>query len=64
MIFLKNLNNWLAFDLRIDYCINIQQGPAFNWRGDFFLKEKSICQSGILQFATLKIFKKGECYYD
>jgi len=36
----------------------IQSNPAFYWRGGFFLKEQSICQSGILQFATLKIFRK------
>jgi hypothetical protein len=42
----------------MDYCINIQQSPAFNLQGDFFLKEQSICQSGILQFAKLKILRK------
>jgi CspA family cold shock protein len=38
--------------------MNIQQGLALYGRGDFFLKEKSICQSGILQFAILKILRK------
>ena len=42
----------------MDYGMNIQQGLAFYWRGDFFLKEISICQSGILQFAILKILRK------
>jgi CspA family cold shock protein len=42
----------------MDYCTNIQQSLVFNWRGNFFLKEQSICQSGILQFAMLKILGK------
>jgi len=42
----------------MDYCISIQHGLALNWRGDFFLKEQSICQSGILQLAKLKILRK------
>ena len=59
MIFIfKNLNNCLAIVSRSDYGINIQQVPALNGRVGFFLKEQSICQSGILQFATLKIFRK------
>jgi len=41
-----------------------QLNPAFFRRDGFFLKDQSIYQSGILQFATLKIFMKGECYYD
>jgi CspA family cold shock protein len=36
----------------------IQQGPASNGRCSLFLKEQSICQSGILQFAMLKILRK------
>ena len=52
------INNSLAIDPRIAYCISIQQGLAFNWRGDFFLKEQSVCQSGILQMAKLKILRK------
>jgi len=60
VLFLKNLNNWLAFDSRIDYCINIQQGPAFNWRDDFFLKEHFIFQCDILQFEILKILRKED----
>jgi len=59
-IFLKDLNNWLVFDSRIDYSINIQQGPALNWRGDFFLKEQSIFQCDILQFEILKILRKED----
>jgi CspA family cold shock protein len=38
--------------------MSIQQGPAFNWRCGLFLKEQSICQRGILQFAKLKILRK------
>ena len=41
-----------------------QLSPVILMRGSFFLKDQSIYQSGILQFATLKIFMKGECYYD
>jgi CspA family cold shock protein len=59
-IFLKNLDNCLVFDSRIDYCINIQHGPALNWRGDFFLKEQSIFQCDILQFEILKILRKED----
>jgi CspA family cold shock protein len=54
------LNNWLAFDSRIDFCINVQQGPAFNWRGDFFLKEQFLFQCDILQFEILKILRKED----
>jgi CspA family cold shock protein len=42
----------------MDYAISIQLSPVFNRRGGFFLKGQSICQSGILQFATLKILRK------
>jgi CspA family cold shock protein len=35
-----------------------QLSPALYNRDGFFLKEKSICQSGILQFATLKFLRK------
>jgi len=38
--------------------MTIQQGSAFNGRCGLFLKEQSICQSGILQFAMLKILRK------
>jgi len=38
--------------------MSIQQGPASNGRCSLFLKEQSICQSGILQFAMLKILRK------
>jgi len=47
-----------------DYIAHNQLSPAKLKRDSFSLKEQSIYQSGILQFATLKIFMKGECYYD
>ena len=52
------INNSLAIGSWIAYCVSIQHRPAFNWRGDFFLKEQSVCQSGILQMAKLKILRK------
>jgi CspA family cold shock protein len=42
------------------YCIGIQQGPAFNWQGGFFLKEQYILQCDILQFEILKILRKED----
>jgi CspA family cold shock protein len=39
-------------------CFNYSIKSRPNWRGSFFLKEKSIRQSGILQFATLKTSRK------
>jgi CspA family cold shock protein len=44
----------------IDYCINIQQGPALNWRSDFFLKEQFIFYHDILQYEILKIVRKED----
>jgi hypothetical protein len=61
---LQKINNSLAICLKKDYVVSNQLSPALFNRDGFFLKENSICQSGILQFATLKIIKKGECYYD
>ena len=51
----KKFNNLLAIGLKKGYFLPNQLSPALN-RDGFFLKERSICQSGILQFATLKIF--------
>jgi CspA family cold shock protein len=52
------LRNSLAFSLIRDYDDSIQHGLAFYGRGDFFLKELTICHCGILQFAILKILRK------
>ena len=60
----KKINNSLAIGLKKGYVPHNQLSPASKNRDGFFLKEQSICQSGILQFATLKIFMKGEYYYD
>jgi hypothetical protein len=51
----KKLNYLLAIGFKKGYFLPNQLSPALN-RDGFFLKEQSICQSGILQFATLKIF--------
>ena len=40
--------------------MSIQQGPALDWLGDFFLKEKSIFQRDILQLEILKIRGKED----
>jgi CspA family cold shock protein len=42
----------------MDYLLPNQLSPVLLNRDSFFLKEQSICQSGILQFATLKILRK------
>jgi len=49
------INNLLAIGLKKGYVLRNQLSPASKNRDGFFLKEQSICQSGILQFATLKI---------
>jgi hypothetical protein len=51
----KKFNNLLAIGFKTGYVPNNQLYPALCDRDGFFLKENSICQSGILQFATLKI---------
>jgi len=40
--------------------MDIQQGPALYWRGDFFLKEQFIFQCDILQYEILKILRKED----
>jgi CspA family cold shock protein len=40
--------------------MNIQYSPAFNWRGDFFLKDPFIFHCDILQYEILKIFRKED----
>jgi CspA family cold shock protein len=40
--------------------MDIQQGPAFDWRGGFFLKEQFILRCNILQFEILKILRKED----
>jgi CspA family cold shock protein len=54
----KRIDKYLALVLKKGHIVIIQLSPALGWRGGFFLKEQSICQSGILQFATLKILRK------
>ena len=63
-ILLHRVINSLAIGRKKGYVSNHQLSPVSKERDGFFLKEKPICQSGILQFATLKYFRKGECYDD
>jgi CspA family cold shock protein len=55
---LKKVDKHLALVIKQAYNVIIQLSAALQWRSGFFLKEQSICQSGILQFATLKILRK------
>jgi hypothetical protein len=50
----KKINNPLAIGLKKAYSSINQLSLVIHDRGSFFLKEKSIYQSGILQSATLK----------
>jgi cold shock protein len=59
-ITLKKINNLLAIGLKRAYSLANQLSPAIHNRGSFFLKEQSICQSGILQLATLKLLRKED----
>jgi CspA family cold shock protein len=56
----KKIDNRLAILLNRDYSSTNQLSPTTPNRGSFFLKEKSICQNGILQFATLKLLRKED----
>jgi CspA family cold shock protein len=57
---IKKKNNSLAIGLKRAYSLNNQLSPAIHNRGSFFLKDQYICQSGILQFATLKLLRKED----
>ena len=54
----RNINNKLAIDPNKDYIQLNQSSPAHWLRDSFFLQENSVCQSGILQSATLKFQRK------
>jgi hypothetical protein len=57
-------NNFACILKKMLYYVYIQQGFAINVQSDFFLKEQTVFQYGILQSKILKIYEKGGCCYE